>query len=181
MMIKEVIVVEGRDDITAVKRAVDAEIIAVGGFGINKQVIDRIKEAQKRQGVIVFTDPDFAGEKIRRIISKRVSGVKHAYITKQEGLRDDDIGVENASPETIIRALKNAKCEVKEKRDFFNSQDLYYFNLTGNNEAKKRREALGRELGIGYCNSAQFITRLNNYGITREEFVAALNKISKEI
>ncbi|MCY6355704.1 ribonuclease M5 [Clostridium sp. ZS2-4] len=180
-MIKEVIVVEGRDDITAVKRAVDAEIIAVGGFGINKKVIDRIKEAQKRQGVIVFTDPDFAGEKIRRIISKRVSGVKHAYITKQEGLRDDDIGVENASPETIIRALKNAKCEVKEKRDFFNTQDLYYFNLTGNSEAKKRREALGRELGIGYCNSAQFITRLNNYGITREEFVAAINKISKEI
>ncbi len=28
-MIKEVIVVEGRDDITAVKRAVDAEMIAV--------------------------------------------------------------------------------------------------------------------------------------------------------
>lgn len=181
MMIKEVIVVEGRDDITAVKRAVDAEIIAVGGFGINKEVIDRIKEAQKRQGVIVFTDPDFAGEKIRRIISKRVSGVKHAYITKQEGLREDDIGVENASPETIIRALKNSKCEVKEKRDFFNAQDLYYFNLTGSSEAKKRREALGRELGIGYCNSAQFITRLNNYGITREEFVVALNKISKEI
>lgn len=181
MMIKEVIVVEGRDDITAVKRAVDAEIIAVGGFGINKEVIDRIKEAQKRQGVIVFTDPDFAGEKIRRIISKRVSGVKHAYITKQEGLRDDDIGVENASPETIIRALKNAKCEVKEKRDFFNAQDLYYFNLTGGSDAKKRREELGRELGIGYCNSAQFITRLNNYGITREEFVAALNKIGKEI
>ena len=32
-MIKEVIVVEGRDDITAVKQAVDAEMIAVGGFG----------------------------------------------------------------------------------------------------------------------------------------------------
>ncbi|MCY6370113.1 ribonuclease M5 [Clostridium ganghwense] len=180
-MIKEVIVVEGRDDITAVKRAVDAEMIAVGGFGINKQVIERIKEAQKRQGVIVFTDPDFAGEKIRRIISKRVSGLKHAYITKQEGLRDDDIGVENASPETIIRALKNAKCEVKERRDFFNTQDLYYFNLTGNSEAKKRREDLGRELGIGYCNSAQFITRLNNYGISREEFMTAINKISKEM
>ena len=64
-VIKEVIVVEGRDDIDAVKKAVDAELIAVGGFGINKRVIDRIKEAQKRKGVIVLTDPDFAGEKIR--------------------------------------------------------------------------------------------------------------------
>lgn len=65
-MIKEVIVVEGRDDITAVKRAVDAEVIAVGGFGINAKVINRMKEAQKRQGVIIFTDPDFAGEKNKK-------------------------------------------------------------------------------------------------------------------
>lgn len=181
MMIKEVIVVEGRDDITAVKRAVDAEMIAVGGFGINAKVIERIKEAQRRQGVIVFTDPDFAGEKIRRIISKRVTGIKHAYISKKEGLKDNDIGVENATPETIRKALNNAKCEVKEKRSFFNTQDLYFFNLTGSSKAKKRREGLGKELRIGYCNSAQFITRLNNYGITREEFVNALNKVNKEI
>ncbi len=53
-IIKEVIVVEGRDDIDAVKKAVDAEIIAVGGFGINAKVIERIKEAQKRKGVIVL-------------------------------------------------------------------------------------------------------------------------------
>ena len=98
-MIKEVIVVEGRDDITAVKKAIDAEIIAVGGFGINAKVIERIKEAQKRKGVIVFTDPDFAGEKIRAIISKRVKGVKHAYIGRAEGTRakDGNIGVEDAS------------------------------------------------------------------------------------
>ena len=95
-MIKEVIVVEGRDDITAVKRAIDAEMIATGGFGINKKVIDRIKEAQKRKGVIVLTDPDFAGEKIRSIISKRVPGIKHAYISRAEGTKGDNIGVENA-------------------------------------------------------------------------------------
>ena len=176
-MIKEVIVVEGRDDVTAVKRAVDAEIIAVGGFGINAKVINRIKEAQKRQGVIVLTDPDFAGEKIRRIISKRVPDIKHAYITQKEGIKDGDIGVENAAPEVIIRALESAKCELKEKREEFNIQDLIYFRLTGDNKAKERREAVGRELGIGYCNSNQFITRLNNYGITREEFIEALKRI----
>lgn len=177
-MIKEVIVVEGRDDITAVKRAVDAEIIAVGGFGINAKVIARIKEAQKRQGVIVLTDPDFAGDKIRRIIAKRVQGIKHAYITQNEGIKGDDIGVENASPEAILRALNSAKCEVKEKREEFNIQDLVFFKLTGDTRAKERRDALGKELGIGYCNSNQFITRLNNYGITREEFIAAIKRIN---
>lgn len=178
-MIKEVIVVEGRDDITAVKRAVDAEVIAVGGFGINAKIIDRIKEAQKRQGVIVLTDPDFAGDKIRRIISKRVKGIKHAYIAQKDGMKNGDIGVENAEPHIIIRALEYAKCEIKEKVSDFNINDMIFFALTGNNKAKERRELLGKELGIGYCNTAQFLTRLNNYGISRKEFITAVNKINQ--
>ena len=179
-MIKEVIVVEGRDDITAVKRAVDAEMIAVGGFGINAKVIKKIQEAQKRCGVIVLTDPDFAGEKIRRIISKRVPNAKHAYIARRDGIKGDDIGVENAVPEVIIEALKKAKFEVAEKREYFNIEDMIFFKLTADSKAKDRRELLGKELGIGYGNTTQFITRLNNYGITRDEFVKAINRINKE-
>lgn len=180
-MIKEVIVVEGRDDVTAIKSAVDAEVIAVGGFGINKKVIDKIKEAQKRQGVIVFTDPDFAGEKIRRIITKRVKGVKHAYITQEEGTKEDDIGVENASASSIIRALNMAKCEMKERQDNFNIEDMMFFNLTGSEDSKKRREALGKELGIGYGNSNQFLSRLNSFGISREEFIQGIKNIERGI
>lgn len=180
MLIKEVIVVEGRDDVTAVKRAVEAECIAVGGFGINAKVIERIKEAQRRKGVIILTDPDFAGEKIRRIISKRVSGIKHAYISQKEGIKDGDIGVENASPEAILRALNNAKITVEEKQELFTLQDLIYFGLSGDNNAKERRDFIGRELGIGCCNSRQFLSRLNNYGIPKEEFKAALKKLEEK-
>ena len=130
-MIKEVIVVEGRDDITAVKQAVEAEVIAVGGFGINAKVIDRIKEAQKRKGVIVLTDPDFAGEKIRSIISKRVKGIKHAYIAQEDGIKGDDIGVENATPEVIIEALNRAKVSEEVVEEIYKSEDMFYFKLTG--------------------------------------------------
>ena len=180
-MIKEVIVVEGRDDITAVKKAVDAEMIAVGGFGINKKIIDRIKEAQRRQGVIVLTDPDFAGEKIRRIIAKRVEGIKHAYISRAEGTKDDDIGVENACPESIIKALEGAKATNKEKRVEFFIQDLVFFKLSGDATSKKRRELLGKELRIGYGNANQLLSRLNNYGVTKEEFVNAIENVEKLI
>lgn len=180
-MIKEVIVVEGRDDITAVKQAVDAEMIAVGGFGINAKIISRIKEAQKRKGVIVLTDPDFAGEKIRSIIAKRVKGVKHAYIAQEDGLKDGDIGVENASPEVIRKALENAKITLEEKNEFYNMQDMYHFKLTGQTDSKKRRIILGKELGIGYGNANQMVSRLNNYGITKEEFTNAIDKIEKQM
>lgn len=180
-MIKEVIVVEGRDDITAVKKAVDAEIIATSGFGINAKIIDRIKEAQKRKGVIVLTDPDFAGEKIRSIIAKRVKGVKHAYIAQVDGLKDGDIGVENASPEVILKALECAKVTLEEKNENFTMDDMFYCKLTGQKDSKKRRIILGKELGIGYGNANQMLSRLNNYGISEEEFVKAINKIQKEL
>jgi ribonuclease M5 len=178
-VIKEVIVVEGRDDVTAVKKAVDSEVIPVGGFGINNKVIKRIKEAQKRQGVIVLTDPDFAGERIRNIIAKRVPGIKHAYIGRDEGTKDGDIGVENATPESILRALNRAKATVTERRDFFNVEDMLFFKLTADIKSKERRHLLGKELGIGYGNTNQLISRLNNYGISREEFIHAVKNVEK--
>lgn len=176
-MIKEVIVVEGRDDIAAVKKAVDAEMIAVGGFGINAKVIARIKEAQKRKGVIVLTDPDFAGEKIRSIIAKRVPGIKHAYIAQEDGIKGDDIGVENATPEVIIEALNRAKVTLEVREPIFDSNDMFFFKLTGDDNAKERRIKLGKILGIGYGNANQMLSRLNNYGITKEEFIDAVKKI----
>ena len=181
ILIKEVIVVEGRDDVDAVKKAIDAETIAVGGFGINAKVIARIQEAQKRKGVIVLTDPDFAGEKIRRIISKRVKGIKHAYIAKEDGLKNGDIGVENACPEVILKALEMAKITQVEKQEFFSMQDMFYFKLTGDNTSKVRRGMLGKILGIGYGNATQMISRLNNYGITKEEFTNAIEEIEKQL
>ena len=181
ILIKEVIVVEGRDDVDAVKKALDAEIIAVGGFGINAKVIDRIKEAQKRKGVIVLTDPDFAGEKIRRIISKRVKGIKHAYISREDGTKDGDIGVENATPEVILRALEMAKITQQEKTEFYTMQDMFYFKLTGDKTSRERRETLGKILGIGYGNAAQMVSRLNNYGISKEEFSKAIEEIEKQL
>lgn len=178
-MIKEIIVVEGRDDVTAVKRAVDAELITTGGFGFPKGVMERIKEAQKRRGVIIFTDPDFAGEKIRKKIASEVPGCKHAFLPREEAKKDGDIGIENATPKSIIAALEKVRTESNENRDEFKQKDLLLNGLIGNDEASFRRDKMGQILGIGYGNAKQFLSRLNNYGVTREEFEKALKEIEK--
>ena len=46
--------------------------------------MERIKAAQKRRGVIIFTDPDFAGEKIRKKIAAEVPGCKHAFYQEKK-------------------------------------------------------------------------------------------------
>lgn len=75
MKIKEIIVVEGRDDTARIKLAVDADTIETNGSAIDDHVIDQIRLAQKTRGVIILTDPDFPGEKIRKTISEAVPTV----------------------------------------------------------------------------------------------------------
>lgn len=175
-LIKECIVVEGKNDAAAVKRAVDADIIITSGFGITGETLRLIKTAAEKRGVIVLTDPDFMGEKIRKIIGDRIPEVKHAFIPREEAMAEGDVGVENASPESIIKALSMARYEVKDNRKEFTQIDMVENGLVGCPEASDMRAKIGKALGIGYANGKQFLNRLNNYGITREEFYSAIEK-----
>ncbi|RBP39888.1 ribonuclease M5 [Garciella nitratireducens] len=178
-MIQEVIVVEGKDDESAVKRAVDAEVIITNGLGIEEKTIERIRHAQKRTGVIIFTDPDFPGEKIRKIISEKVPGCKHAYLPRKYGKKGNNIGVENATPEHIREALSKVKTEkkIKKEKEIFTMEILMDAGLIMGASARKKREKIGEILGIGYANGKQFLKRLNHYQIGLEDFQKALETI----
>ena len=77
LKVSEIIIVEGKDDITALKRVVDAHIIALNGFsGINKKTIDRLIELSKKNEMILLTDPDFAGKTIRKKISHYIQEMR---------------------------------------------------------------------------------------------------------
>lgn len=178
-MIKEVIVVEGRDDTVAIKRAVEADTIETGGSAINAATIRKIAIAKERRGVIIFTDPDHAGERIRKIIAAKVSGCKHAFLSEEDATRKGDIGVENASPEAIRLALSRVHSEsVSEmNQSQIDFEDLIEAGLIVHPNAAARRKAMGETLGIGYCNGKQFYKRLGIFQISREEFASALAQL----
>ncbi|MDK4496596.1 ribonuclease M5 [Fusobacterium necrophorum] len=139
--IQEIIIVEGRDDISAVKAAVDAEIIQVNGFAIRKKGnIDKIKKAYENKGIILLTDPDYAGNEIRSFLQQHFPKAKNAYISRSEGKKGEDIGVENAKPEAILRALQLAKCNIEEGQNSFSMQFLYDLHLVGHPKSTKYRE-----------------------------------------
>ncbi|XOK61389.1 ribonuclease M5 [Paenibacillus elgii] len=179
-MIKEIIVVEGKDDTVAIKRAVEAETIETGGSAINKDVLKRIRLAQERRGVIVFTDPDHAGERIRKIIAKEIPGCKHAFLTQEAATSRGDIGVENASVEAIREALANVRTDGKRGESAIAWEDLIEAGLIVHPEAASRRLEMGKWLGIGYCNGKQFYNRCRMFQISREEFEAARRHLDKE-
>ena len=177
--VKEVIVVEGRDDISAVKAAVDAEVIEVNGFAVRKiKTIEKIKTAYEKKGIIILTDPDFAGEKIRETINNYFPNAKNAFISRHAGTKDNNIGVENADVFAIREALIKAKCIVNVgSKPFFTVDHMLDNGLMGTFNSSHKRCIVGNRLGIGYSNGKQFLSRLNRYGITYDEFLAALDNL----
>lgn len=176
-MIKETIVVEGKDDITNVKRAVDCEMIATNGLAFGSDLIERLKIINDRCGIIILTDPDYAGKKIRARISKHIPDAKHAYIDRKKAIKKGDLGVENADPEIIIDVLKKAKAENIDRKEVFTMADLVKNGLSIGNGAREKREKLGEILGIGYFNSKQLLSKLNSFGISYEEFERAVKSL----
>ena len=176
-MIKEVLVVEGKMDVVAISKAVEADCITTDGFNLKPQTIKNIKAAYKKRGIIILTDPDTAGEHIRRYLSKRFPQAKHAFIPCEEATANNDIGVEQAKPEAILKALAKVHTASLTPSNEFSSTDLILNGLNGSDNASAHRAAIGAKLGIGFANAKTFLHRLNTYGITREEFTQALAEL----
>ena len=180
-MLKEVIVVEGKDDLAAVKRACQAEVIITNGLGITNDRLAEIQAAKERCGVIILTDPDYPGEKIRGIVERTIPGCKHAYLPKGcPGNMPGSIGVEYASPETIRQALEEAHSVEKETQDIFTLQDLFYYGLTGDEYSNAYREKVSQHLHLVHNNTKRCLGRLNAYGISRKELEQAIEQIKGE-
>lgn len=178
-MIKEVLVVEGKMDVVAIDKAVEADCIITEGFNLKPQALDSIAKAYQKRGIIIMTDPDSAGERIRRFLTKRFPQAKHAFIPKEDATANNDIGIEQASPEAIRTALAKVRTMDWEPTNNFTGADLLKAGISGSPAASEKRAKLGAVLGIGYANAKTFLQRLNHYGITRQEFQQAVAELEK--
>lgn len=184
LKIKEIIVVEGKDDTVKIRLALDADTIETNGSAINKDTLAHIKHAQEKRGVIIFTDPDYPGERIRHLIDQAVPGCKHAFLTKDAARakhpNNKSLGIEHASVEAIQEAL-SAVYELAEiKISEITKQDLIDFGLIGGTGSSMRREKLGVLLQIGRTNGKQLLKRLTVFQITKEQFEDAIKALIQE-
>lgn len=171
--ISEIIVVEGQNDTNRLQQFFDVDTIETGGFNLSPEVIERVRAAQQRRGVIVFTDPDPIGERIRTVINKKVPGVKNAFIS-QKVARDErrhKVGVEHADYEDLHESLKNCVTFREFDEPSLSWSDFIDLGLVGN---KARREKLSQAFHIGHCSAKVCYKRLCQLGISKEEIEEAL-------
>lgn len=177
--IKEIIVVEGRDDTRRIKESVIADTIETNGSAINEQTLALIEKAQHERGVIVFTDPDYPGEKIRKTISQAIPGVKHAFLTIDEARpkHKGSLGIEHATPQSIQEALAKAYTQTIDQEELIPRELLIHLGLTSGPNASQYRKQLGDALKIGYTNGKQLQKRLQMFQITPETLIQTMEQI----
>lgn len=182
------IVVEGKNDTHTLKRSFSCDTIETNGSAISQRTLEKIRLALKKRGVIVFTDPDYPGEKIRKTIDQHVPGCKHAFLRKEAAIdhRRKKIGIEHANLVEIRASLMAAQSSFNDNEDTFNwsemtKEDLFNAGLIAGESAKKKRERVGDELNIGYTNGKQLFKRLKQFRVTKEEFQRAVTKVEKEL
>lgn len=178
----EVIIVEGRDD---TKRLIETfgnqvKTIETNGSALDKQILDRIVKADQEYGVIVFTDPDYPGLRIRRMIREAIPDVKEAFLSQAQTIsnrKHASLGIEHASKEDIRLALSQVMTPPRETHlEMISLSHLIELKLVGSPHSKTLRQKVAKQFNLGYLNAKQLQKQLYKYGITQKELDSYLKE-----
>lgn len=163
--IKEILVVEGKNDTRRLQQFFDCDTVETGGLRLDKGALEYLGAAGKSRGVIIFTDPDSPGEYIRRQVMAICPQAKHVFIDKQKARTDKKVGVEHAGREDLEAALADA-VTFDSTGLSLSWADFVDLGLTGD---KGRRMTLCSRAHIGPCNAKTCFKRINALGLSRAD------------
>lgn len=193
--IKETIVVEGKYDKDRLKLVTDAPIICTGGFSLytDKNIIKSIRNMAKKTGIIILTDSDSAGFRIRNYIKQCVGDcgvVKHAYIPSLEGKekrkavpgKEGLLGVEGMTEEVLEKILKSVT-EVFEPLDKDGKQItklmLFEDGFAGSEDSSRKRKILEKKLGLPLRLSTNALIDILNAAVGYDEYKVAVEEMKQ--
>ena len=191
--IDRVVIVEGRYDKIKLSSVIDGVIIETDGFGIfnNKEKQKLIRKLAETKGLLILTDSDSAGFKIRSFIRGIVPAeqIKHAYIPdifgkekrKTEPSKEGKLGVEGVKVQVILDALEKAGvlCEETEEtqRREITKLDLYEDGLSGKPYSDALRKKLLKHLDLPERLTSNALVQVLNTFLTFEEYKETIEEI----
>lgn len=192
LKISEAVIVEGKYDKIKLSAVLDTVIIETDGFAVfkDKEKQRLIRFLSEKRGIIIMTDSDSAGFKIRSFIKgiTKSENIKNVYIPdiygkekrKTEFSKEGKLGVEGMKTEIIMSALakagvictENGKTETHEitRTDFFDD------GISGRENSSEIRKALARELELPERISASSLLKIINTYMTYDEYKSAVSR-----
>lgn len=163
--------VEGYHDLAKLKEIdPNLDIIITNGSEISDETLQELKTLNKTRGLILFLDPDYQGERIRRIINEVVGPTKHAFVNKKDAINKSKtkVGIEHVDKELLVKSLESFYASGDSTYEI-NTTKLRELGLLGKQNSKQLRKELCETLGIGLSNGKTLIKKLNMFQITIEQ------------
>ncbi len=189
--VSQVVVVEGKYDAIKLDSIVDGLIIPVHGFSVysDDEKKNLLKQLGRKNGIILITDSDFAGFRIRNYVQNicRGSEIINVYIPpvqgkesrKQSPSKEGLLGVEGIDKTTLLRCLQDAGVTTGQSsvvKDDMTYSDLFELGLSGTANATENREKLAKYLNIPTKLSKKALLEVLNRMCTRSEIENVLNE-----
>lgn len=190
--IKQAVIVEGKYDKIKLASIVDAVIIPTNGFKIfkDKETLKIIRYYAATTGIIILTDSDTAGFKIRSFLKGAIKNGKiiNVYIPdifgkekrKAEPSKEGKLGVEGIEKKLILEAFAKAGIKSEERpinTDIITRIDFYECGFSGGANSSYMRKKLLAELDLPELMSTTGIIEILNTLMTRQEFFTLAEKI----
>jgi len=189
--IKQAIVVEGKYDKIKLSSITDAVIIVTNGFSLFK---DKEKQAlirfyAQKTGIIILTDSDSAGFKIRNLIKNiaKDGNIINVYVPeifgkekrKAEFSKEGKLGVEGIDKDIIINALEKAGvfCDTVSEKEKITNLDFYEDGLSGGPDSSNLRKKLLKYMDLPQLLSSKALLEIVNTMYSKDEYKEIIAKI----
>lgn len=195
--IKEAVIVEGKYDKIKLSSIIDTVIIETDGFAVfkDKEKQKLIRFLAENRGIVIMTDSDSAGFKIRSFIKgiTKSKNIKNVYMPdiygkekrKTEASKEGKLGVEGMKTEVIMSALEKAGvlcCEnsKKEGREITHT-DFFEDGISGGENSSEIRKAFARELDLPEKISSSALLKIINMYMTFDEYKETVRNLTNKL
>ncbi|MCH5192809.1 MAG: DUF4093 domain-containing protein [Oscillospiraceae bacterium] len=194
LKVKEAVIVEGKYDKIKLSSVIDGVIIPTGGFSVfkNRETLEIIRYFAKKTGIIILTDSDSAGFKIRsylkgairegKIINVYVPDIFGKERRKNAPSKEGKLGVEGIDGEVILEAFRKAGITAdltEETSDPITRLDLYELGLNGGENSSEMRRALLSALDLPERLTVTGMVEILNTLMTRQELYDTVEKMNR--
>ncbi len=170
-----ILVVEGASDEALLRSFLDADIVTTNGSEVSRETIDFLKQASKTRSIVVLTDPDSPGKRIRDLIAQEVPNVQHAFVRKEKSIKHHKVGVAESSKDEVLLALSHLVPAASPMRGNLTNLDLIELGLSGCPGAEEKRKRAEEELHLGHGNAKTFLKRANALNLSKEDIERVLS------
>lgn len=153
-----VIVVEGKNDVSFLSSFINSEYVILNGYDMPKNTLEYLSHIRKGRQIILLTDPDEAGAKIRERFLNLGISCETVLLDYKKCNKNNKHGVAECDKAEVLEKLSKFLKEEPQNFGVLQTKDLEILGLISD---KNLCDYVKFILHLGECNTKTLLKRLN--------------------